>query len=356
MPIENVEDLRAHVALATKVELSTVPPYLYAMYSIRDQQSEAARLIASIVVEEMLHVCLTTNLLLALGGEPDFGKDVTPSFPGLLAHHRPALPLELKAFSIDLVQSMFMNLERPQPDDAEPEDEDFETLGQFYAALTLALGTLDGRTDLFRDHRPMRQLTNPGFYGPVSFDAEDSGGLMLIDDLTSARRALEVVIHQGEGVGHERWADPGHLELTHFHKLTELASGSVAVGPVWPVLDNPRTAELPAGVQDVSHLFNAFYRLTFITLTDLFSGRTDQGPGIETLYLLMKGCLAATACYLVSLPAGDDRTAGPTFEYYEFGDDPWQETARLASTVARVHPALADVAARTIARAGWAIP
>ena len=70
--------------------MSTIPPYLYAMYSIKDQKSDAACLIASIAVEEMLHLALTTNLLLALGGEPDFGVDLVPTFPSVLAHHQPA--------------------------------------------------------------------------------------------------------------------------------------------------------------------------------------------------------------------------------------------------------------------------
>ena len=34
MPIDTVEDLRGHVALARRVEMSTIPPYLYAAYSI----------------------------------------------------------------------------------------------------------------------------------------------------------------------------------------------------------------------------------------------------------------------------------------------------------------------------------
>jgi hypothetical protein len=36
-------------------------------------------------------------------------------------------------------------------------------------------------------------------------------------------------------VGTERWADPLHLELTHFYKF-EIAEGLVAIGPVLPVM------------------------------------------------------------------------------------------------------------------------
>jgi len=346
MAIESIEELRAHVALATRVELSTIPAYLYAMYSIKDQHSVPARLIAGIAVEEMLHVCLTTNLLLAIGGEPDFGRDVYPVYPGLLAHHKPDLRLELKACSLAVVRELFMGIERPQPTDALPEDEDFETLGQFYAALSSALDWLNDRYDLFVDPQVDRQLSNPAFYGPIDFDAEDSGGLMLITDRTSAHEALEIVIHQGEGVGHERWADPAHLELTHYFKFAQLASEWIEIGPVWPVLDNPRTADLPASIQPVSHLFNCFYRLTLLTMERLFSGYSDQDAGIDGLYLLMSHCLAPTARYLVTLPVSDSHHAGPSFEYVEFEGDPWHDTAQLAADVAIEHPDLADVALR----------
>jgi hypothetical protein len=316
------------------------------MYSIKNPESDSARLIAAVVVEEMLHVCLTTNLLLAVGGEPDFSKSAIPIYPGRVAHRRPALALELRGCSLGHIRDTFMEIERPQNLDADPEDDDFETLGQFYAALERAIDELSERKDLFADHQPLRQLSNPAFYGPVAFDAKDSGGLMLITDRTSARAALDVVVHQGEGIGHERWADPDHLELTHYYKFEQLASGAVEIGDVWPVLDNPHTADLPEAIQDVSHLFNGLYRLTIGTMEGLFSGRAAQGAGIGTLYSLMTGCLAPTARYLVTLPAGDGRTAGPTFEYYEFEGDPRQQVAQLASTVAAQHDSLTEVAAR----------
>lgn len=349
MPIRTVADLRAHIALATKVELSTIPPYLYAMYSIEDQQSEAARLIASVVVEEMLHVALTTNLLLAVGGEPDFGPGVVPTYPDFLAHHKPPLRLELRRCTVALIRETFMTIERPQAAGAIPEDDDFETLGQFYAALEVALADLDTEHPLFADPQPHRQLADPSFYSPVTFDAADSGGLMLIDDLTSAREALEVIIHQGEGVGTERWADPLHLELTHFHKFAQIAEGLVAIGPVLPVMANPKTDQFPAELRPVSDLFNALYGLVYLTMGDIFSGTVDQGARIGRLYALMSHCMTPTGSYLASQPVTDAETAGPTFEVYALGSEPWTTAFGLAAAAAEQHPELAAVA-NTLAR------
>jgi hypothetical protein len=347
--IETIDDLRSHIALATRVELSTIPPYLYAMYSIEDQQSEAARLIASVVVEEMLHVALTTNLLLAVGGEPDFGYDVIPSYPGLLDHHKPELLLELKACTPELIESTFMEIEKPRAPGAIPEGDEFETLGQFYAALEVALDDLSGGSDLFDHHQPDRQIKERSWYGPVVFDAEDSGGLMLIHDRSSADEALEIIIHQGEGVSDMRWADPAHQELTHFYKFRQIADGTTPIGRTWPVLDNPRTADLPKTLRGVSDLFNALYGLVFITMKDLFSDSQHQGASIGRLYALMSNCLAPTARYLVRQPVTDTTTAGPTFEVYRFEADPYVETAALAAAVSREHSELEEIASRVSA-------
>ena len=349
MSIENVDDLRSHLALATKVELSTIPPYLYAMYSIEDQQSDAARLIASVVVEEMLHVALTTNLLLAVGGEPSFGNDLIPSYPGFLAHHQPDLLLELRECTPELIEGTFMEIEKPRAPGAIPEDDQFETLGQFYAALEAAMDDLSAASDLFADHQPDRQLSKRSWYSPVMFDAEDSGGLMLIYDRGSADEALEIIIHQGEGVSDFRWADPAHQELTHYRKFQQLADGTTPIGRTWPVVSNPRTVDLPRRLRGVSDLFNALYGLVFVTMEDLFSGAGNQASAVGRLYGLMSHCLSPTARYMVRQEVTDAFMAGPTFEVYRFEDNPYVETATLAAAVSRDHPELEKVASRVAA-------
>jgi hypothetical protein len=189
-------------------------------------------------------------------------------------------------------------------------------------------------------------MADPSWYGPVSFDAADSGGLMLIHDRPSADEALEIIIHQGEGVSDVRWADPLHQELTHFYKFGQILDGTTPLGRTWPVLDNPRTADLPERLRGVSDLFNALYGLVYVTMGNLFAGSQDQGPLVGRLYALMSHCLAPTARYLVRQPVAGGRTAGPTFEVYRFESDPFLETASLAEAVRRDHPELDDVASR----------
>src|SRR5215475_10364609 len=77
-----------HRALQNAVELehATIPPYLYALYSIKpDTNLEVAGLIKSVVLEEILHMSLDCNILNAVGGHPKIDDPCfLPNYPGPL--------------------------------------------------------------------------------------------------------------------------------------------------------------------------------------------------------------------------------------------------------------------------------
>ncbi len=344
MAIETKQDLIDHVVLARQIEMSTIPPYLYAAYSIKDQESEAARLIISVVVEEMLHLALATNLLLALGGEPDFGPSLLTNYPSLMAHHKPDLMLGLGRCTPKLIRDVFMIIEQPELAGAPPQDDKYESLGQFYDALLVAIDQLSASTDLFTHHQPSRQLSDPAFYSAVQFDEDDSGGLMLIADAASAHAALEIIIHQGEGLSDEKWADESHKELTHYHKFALLADGGMAIGETSPVTTNPRTEDFPAEIQPVSNLFNALFGALLQTMEAMYAAGADQGSLVGRLYGLMSVAMTPVARYLTSFPISPTENASPTFEIYTFTSDPQAELTALAARVGELHPSLADVA------------
>jgi hypothetical protein len=352
-----VADLRAHLKLAVEVELSTIPPYLYAMWSIEDPASEVARLLKSIVTEEMLHVALATNLLLACGGDIDFTDPaIRPAYPQPLPHHRPPLPVDLAPMSLEVVRSTFMVIERPEAPTALPEADEYETLGQFYLAVELAIEALAASHDLFGHHQPERQLADPSYYAPVEFDADDSGGLVLVSDVASARAAIEVIVHQGEGLRDEKWADAEHRELTHYAKLLRIDAGEVPIGAVRPATINPRRGDLPPSAWPAVDLFNALNAYLYLTLDALFRPGEHRGGLIGRLYRLMSEMLAPTARYLMTIPAGSGRvasrarvkeprsTAGPTFEPFALGPDPKAQLAEMSAAAAAGHPALGPVA------------
>jgi hypothetical protein len=345
MPIETTQDLHDHLELAISIELATVPPYLYAMYSIEDLDSEAALLLRSIVVEEMLHTALVTNILLATGGTPDYASTrYMTRFPTNLPHHDPPLTIDLEPCSGDLIERVFMRIEQPEEHDAPAQPDRFETLGQFYHALELGIEMLAETTDLFSDPQAEAQLSDSRFYRPVALDAEDSGGLVLVDDLDSAREAIEVIVHQGEGLSDERWADPGHQELTHYYKLLQISEGVSPLGRVRPVRTNPRTSEFPPAIQPVSDLFNAIYRGLYLVLNRTFEPGANQVKAVGVLYLLMADVLSQLARFLVEQPIGNGQLASPTFELYEFErSEPLDEVIALAERCAKTYPELSTV-------------
>lgn len=345
MPLDTPADLRSHVALAIQVELSTIPPYLYAYYSIGDPDCEAAQLIKSVAAEEMLHVALASNLLLGLGGDPGFASPgIIPRYPDLLKHHTPPLMLHLAPCTTDVVRDVFMVIERPEVHGAPAETDEYETLGQFYHALEIAIHALGEDHDLFAEPQRERQMGDPSFYSPVAFDADDSGGLMVVDDVASACEAIEIIVHQGEGLSEDRWADPAHQELTHFHKYKLIADGIVDLPAVAPAPTNPKTRGFPPSLHPVSDLFNAVYRSLFFTMEALFAASDDTASEVGKLYGTMSGVMAPLARYLMRQPI-EGGVAAPTFEVFEFATDDWHtQLTEMAAAVATDHPELAPVA------------
>ena len=345
MAVTTIRELREHLELAIKVELSTVPPYLYAMYSIADRDSDAALLIRSVVAEEMLHAALATNLLLAIGGEPDFlSTDTIPRYPSELPHHRPPLTLNLTPCTRDQVENLFLVIEAPETHHVIPEGDVYESLGQFYHAIERGIAAIAAHHDLFAHAQVERQMAQHDYYAPITFDAEESGGLGAIDNIEAANEAIHVIIHQGEGVSDEKWADPTHKELTHYYKFLKIAEGDAPVGELASMPDNPRGSEYPEELRVVSDLFNASYRYIYFLMHEIFRMGADRDALIGQLYRLMSDVMSPLGHYLVSQPFNDG-VAGPTFEVYDFEDsDPKQRLEELAAAAIPANPELQPVA------------
>ncbi len=104
------------VQAAVQLERATLPPYLYALYSLdQEKNGVIAELIRSVFMEEMLHVALAANLLNALGGEPRIASfDTVPRYPGPLpggVEH--GVIVHLAPFS-DSQLDTFLQIEAPE--------------------------------------------------------------------------------------------------------------------------------------------------------------------------------------------------------------------------------------------------
>jgi hypothetical protein len=198
MAITSIESLRQHLQTAIELEHSTLPPYLCALYSLKEGSNDEARaVLQSVALEEMLHLTLAANILNAVGGAPALDSPrLLPSHPTTLPHSDGSIVLSLRPFSRDAVEG-FMAVERPAPTDSASEDENYATIGQFYRAIDEALVRLSaeiGEAALFSGD-PSRQVTDALYYG-------GAGRIITVTDLASARRALrEIVVADTKGLG-----------------------------------------------------------------------------------------------------------------------------------------------------------
>ena len=214
-PMDTVEDLRVAVQHAIEIELSTLPPYLYALYSIEEGTNAPAReRIRSIVLAEMVHVALACNVLNAIGGSPKLADAaIVPRYPGPLPYSigsdgGPPFSVSLLPFSPAAVQQA-MHIEEPEDPIvfAEAFAATFDTIGSFYASLDEALGALPASAwqpghNQFGDH--------PFFAGRVT----------PVKDHPSAKQAIDVIVREGEGTSTTPLDFFG--EVAHYYRFQEL--------------------------------------------------------------------------------------------------------------------------------------
>lgn len=298
-PIASLDDLRLHLCWAREVEHTTLPPYLYALYSLVDQHSPGALTIRHIVIEEMLHMALVANIHNAVGGRPSFDQaESVPCYPCVLPHHRPDPPIELhlRPCHPALIESTMLRIEQPELRGAAPESDDYTSLGQFYHSLELGLRTLVdelGEGEVFSGD-PARQLRG-GYWG-------GRGKLIPVTDLASATAALDLIIEQGEGSTCDESTSPS--EEAHYWRLEALLREG-DLGEVHPVRDDPTTRSLPEGpVRALSKLFDDCYALMLGELTTAVNGEPDR---LMAAGQLMKAVLRPLANLLARTAVDESR-------------------------------------------------
>ncbi len=202
-----IPGLRRHLQIAMEIEHFTIPPYLCALYSIKDGTNREARdVIQTVVMEEMLHMVLVANLLRAVGGESQVNNPrYVPTYPSPLPHFPDSFKINLRKFS-PLALDTFIRIEEPEQDTfpelkscAEDDDQVFDTIGQFYDAVKKGLVWLcnekyDEKTVF--SGRDKRQVTREHYYG-------GAGHLFTIHGLNDAMHAIDLIVEQGEGLPEE---------------------------------------------------------------------------------------------------------------------------------------------------------
>lgn len=334
MAITDLPDLHRHLQWALAVEHATIPPYLCALYSIPEGRNvEAATLVRSVVMEEMLHMTLVANVLNAVGGAPKL-------YDAKFVHRYPTpLPHSDKRFTVNLLPlcqeavDTFLQIEMPAKPGAPPEGNDYQTLGQFYEAIEQGLKELCatlGPEKVFTGH-PSKQV-QPGtwYYG-------GGGDVVAVHDLTSALSALEEVMEQGEGFAGEIFDNDGRFndvdELAHYFRFMELKLGrryeptdTPKSGPtgnqlpidwsaILPMRANPHSEEYRdyPSIHRQMVLFNRIYTRLLHQLDLAFNG--TPGALREAAPIMYELKYQAESLMRIPSPLESGKTVGPAFEF-----------------------------------------
>ena len=335
---------------AAEIEHGLMCTYLYAGWSLKRSLDEAVtpeqlgaidqwrRTIRSVAMEEMVHLSMVNNMLMSIGSPPHFRRQ---NFPVPAGYHPSSLVLRLAPMTRTTLQH-FIYLERPEGmamDQAAgfesplryqrraaaltvtPTAEDFDTVGHLYRGIEEGFAALSGaigENALFIG-APDAQL------GRQQLDLDE---MFEVTDLASARKAVEVIVEQGEGSRRD-------AQESHFARFTAMAEQydaflaadpgfvphrPVATDPVMlsPIDDNPMThvaAPEAAAVLDVA---NASYGL----MLRLLASATGVSRGVEALRLAeldsaikLMHLIDKLAVALTMLPVGEQgsATAGMNF-------------------------------------------
>lgn len=323
-----VADLFEMLQKAIELEHATIPPYLTALFSLKPGTSkDTARIIHSIVIEEMLHMTIAANILNALKGSPVINKkDFVPAYPTSLPMGiGQGLVVGLEAYSLIVVKNKFMEIEEPETPlvlksltDKLPE---FNTIGEFYMALQAKIDEL--APDILPGDAS-KQVTSDFF---------PADQLYPIIKKTEAISAINIIIEQGEGTPTSPVDFEG--EIAHYYKFEELYKGHKLIkdstaphgysysgdpipfdpANVFPLFPNTKAAMLTPGSEERRRVdeFNNSYSSLLDGLHRTFNGEPDYlNNTIGVMYDLK---LYAEKICAMPFPGKTGFTIGPTFEW-----------------------------------------
>lgn len=317
---------------AIELEHSTLPLYLYALYSLDGAKNpDIVEIVQSVAIEEMLHLTLAANVLNALGGSPVLDSPTfIPKYPGPLPGGvDKGKQFQLSPFTTDQLEA-FLEIERPEKpsdfpvraralavDGADADDDKPITIGQFYNQIIDEINTTLSDSDF--THNQSYQI------GPDQMDH-----CVVVKDKASAVEALTIIIDQGEGTG----ANPHEIfgtDWAHYYRYQQIQKGKKLVAApgqdppftfsgdtivldtsgVYPVPVNPKASNYTPAQVRANNAFNYTYTSLLKSLHDTLNGQPDL---LDTAIGLMMS-LKQQAKDMMSGGADGKTFTGPTFEY-----------------------------------------
>ena len=328
-PPSNRDDLIALLTEACELEHGLACSYLYAAFSLKQRPEEGgldneqlrrARFWAAqvffIAGQEMLHLAQAWNLLAAIGGAPYVLRPNLPQnsryYPlGAAVALEPFGERSLKRFILyeTPAQASLPWVRQQASLDAAERSRGHVSIGELYAAIAEGFGSIAG---LFVGD-PANQVGQPGaqFYD-----------LVRVTDSDSAVRAIEMIVHQGEGSTADR--DDSHygmfLGVLNDYRAVVAAGGA----PVRQLMANP-VADTTHGYGAAAHpikdartraaaeLFDHVYGLMLQALAFGFAAAGSAAAATvasQAAIELMTTVIRPLGDALCTLPAGVDGLNG----------------------------------------------
>ncbi|MBO9474103.1 ferritin-like protein [Shimia sp. R10_1] len=356
---QDLADARAELCAllqkALMLELSTIPPYATALYSILQEgqynrsdpelvNAEPIEVIRQVMVEEMLHMVLVANVLNSIGGTPQMtNPSLLPTYPyDLLGGRGPTV--YLRRFTPEQVKR-FRQIETA-PESPDPGRRgDYHTIGGFYIFIKTRLKDICdsfGVEEIFIGEED-RQITNDDYYGAGGQVIEVAGSAQ--ERYDAAIEAIDEIMEEGEGacLGHRAGdKDPipgpeGHEDVAHFFKFNEILHSRYyhpddpVEGPptgkdlivdwraVAPMRDNPARDHIVGhpDIEAMSQAFNVTWSKLLLGLERAFNGeRAALRQLVPVMYELKSNAIRLMR---TPLPDGSGETAGPTWTFLSEG-------------------------------------
>jgi hypothetical protein len=312
-------DIRDALQSAIELEFSTIPLYLFAMWSVKDTNDPVYGMLGDIVQQEMLHMGLACNILTTIGGTPEIASPrAVPVYPGRLPGGvREDLTVYLQGLTRQTVREIFMEIEYPEANPAAffPPRTGFTSIGEFYDAVL----------DAFR---------YPGivFTGERQRTTDYFSELIAINSLADVETAITVIKDQGEGTSMSPLdLEPG-MEFAHYYRFAEIYQGKLLsqdgsgnwyfddakplpFPAVYPAARVP-AGGYPSTIPEVLD-FDAKYSSILFQLESAWT-TTDDNAGQTYLSnaITAMPSLCGPAVALMRMPLdGGDFTYGPCFRF-----------------------------------------
>ncbi|MGH9277327.1 MAG: ferritin-like domain-containing protein [Acidimicrobiales bacterium] len=194
--------LQRSLQVAAELELFTLPPYFCGQWSANDVSSTIQR----ITFDEMGHLGLALNLLVAVGGTPTVATR-PPVYPGPLPGGlMPGLTVPLRGLTKDYLGA-FMQIEHPGASPLTPPPPE-PSIATFYQAIYAAI-----------------EAVNPTI--STARQLESFIGVVIVETVDDARAALDRLRDEGEGT--TEVPNLGEDRLPHYYRFAEIFHGKTLV-------------------------------------------------------------------------------------------------------------------------------